>query len=61
LIMGLPESPIKKLVLKNVHISATKGMYLQQAQVTESDVVITPSSGPSTEYGPGVLVNGKQP
>lgn len=61
LIMGLPESPIKNLVLKNVDISAQRGMFIQRAQVTESGVMVTPASGPPVEYGPGVLINGKRP
>lgn len=61
MIMGLPESPIKNLVLKNVHIAASKGMFIQQADVTVSDVAITPSTGEAIEYGVGVLINGKKP
>lgn len=61
LIMGLPESPIENLTLKNVHITAVKGMFIQQAHITESNVTITPASGPAAQYGPGVLINGKQP
>ena len=60
-IMGLPESPIKKLLLRNVHISAAKGMLIQQAELTEDKVTIEPAAGPPAEYGPGVLVNGKKP
>lgn len=61
LIMGLPESPIENLTLKNVHISAAKGMFIQHAHIAESNVIITPASGPAAQYGPGVLTNGKKP
>ena len=61
LIMGLPESPIENLTLKNVHISAAKGMFIEQAHIAESNVTITPASGPAAQYGSGVLINGKQP
>jgi len=61
LIMGLPESPIKNLTLKNIHIAAAKGMFIQEAQVTESNVTVAPASGAPVQYGPGVLINGKSP
>ncbi len=59
LVMGLPESPIKNLVLKNVNISATAGMTVQYAQIAEGRVVITPASGDAVIRGPGVTINGK--
>jgi polygalacturonase len=58
-VMGLPESPIKNLVLKNVNISATTGMTIQYAQISEDRVVITPASGDAVSGGPGVTINGK--
>lgn len=61
LIMGLPESPIEKLKLNDVHISAVKGMVIQQAHITESNVTVTAASGPAEQYGPGVLINEKKP
>ena len=61
LIMGLPESPIKNLSLKNVNISAQRGMFIEQAQVTESGVTVTPASGLPVQYGPGAVINGKSP
>jgi polygalacturonase len=58
-IMGLPESPIKNLVLKNVTISAATGMKLQNVESTQSNVVITPTTGDPVTIGPGVTINGK--
>jgi len=58
-IMGLPESPIKNLVLKNVTIAATTGMTIQSAEITEEAVVVTPASGDAMTRGPGVTINGK--
>jgi polygalacturonase len=58
-IMGLPESPIKNLILKNVNISATTGMVLRNAEVTAEGLVITPVSGDAIARGPGVTINGK--
>ena len=58
-IMGLPESPIKGLVLKNVSISSATGMTIQNAELTESGMTITPASGDAVLRGPGVTINGK--
>ena len=59
MIMGLPESPVKNLVMKNVSISAVTGMTVSNAQITEENVVITPTSGEAVMRGPGVTINGK--
>jgi polygalacturonase len=58
-IMGLPESPIKNIVLKNVKITAATGMVIQNAQISDEGVVITPASGDAISRGPGVTINGK--
>jgi polygalacturonase len=58
-IMGLPESPIRNLILKNVTIAAATGMTIQNAQIVEQGVVITPESGDPMTRGPGVTINGK--
>jgi polygalacturonase len=58
-IMGLPESPIRNVVLRNVDISAKNGMTIQNAQITEKDLVIKPENGPAIQRGPGVTINGK--
>jgi hypothetical protein len=57
--MGLPESPIKNLVLKNVTISAATGMVIQNAQMKQESVVVTPGAGEAVSRGPGVTINGK--
>jgi polygalacturonase len=59
-IAGLPEAPIKNLTLKNVNISATTGMKIQNAQLTSEAVVITPTTGDPITRGPGVILNGKE-
>jgi len=56
-VQGLPESPIKNLVLKNVNITAKTGMLLQNVQVSKSNVVITPATGDPITQGPGVSIN----
>jgi polygalacturonase len=44
-IVGLPESPVKNVVLNNVKISAETGMTVGYAQVTGEGVVITAVQG----------------
>ena len=44
-IAGLPEAPIRNVVLNNVHIVAEKGLAISNAQVTGSGVVIHASDG----------------
>lgn len=55
-IMGLPESPIRRLVLTNIDISAERGMLIQHADVTEKDVLVKAATGPAVQAGPGVTV-----
>ena len=59
LVEGLPESPVKNLVLKNVNITADRGMVALYADITEDNVTITAKSGEALERGPGVTINGK--
>jgi polygalacturonase len=58
-IMGLPESPILGLTLRNVNLSATTGMTMQYAKITATGLKVTPASGEPITRGPGVTVNGK--
>ena len=44
-IIGLPESPVKDLLLKNVSISAAKGLSIAFAQVTLDHVVVNATQG----------------
>ena len=52
-IMGLPESPIRHVVLRNVEISATNGMMVQHADIKEKNVLVKAASGPAVQSGPG--------
>ena len=45
MIVGLPESPVKNVVLKNVKISAQHGMTVAYADVSGEGVVITAAEG----------------
>jgi polygalacturonase len=44
-IVGLPESPVLGLTMKNVHIAAKTGMSIAYATVAMDDVVVTPETG----------------
>ena len=45
-IVGLPESPVKNVVLRNVSLSADKGLTIGYADVTGENVKITAAEGP---------------
>lgn len=51
-IVGLPESPVKDVVLKNVDIQAKKGMTIAYATVTGSNVKVTAEDGKGITLGP---------
>jgi polygalacturonase len=44
-IIGLPESPVKNVVLNNVKLSAEEGLTICNAEVTGKGVVVTPAKG----------------
>jgi polygalacturonase len=44
-IIGLPESPVRRVILKNVSIHAAKGMTVGYAEVTGKNVSIQPQTG----------------
>jgi polygalacturonase len=51
-IVGLPESPVKDVVLKNVDIQAQKGMNIAYATVSASDLKVTAADGESITVAP---------
>ena len=55
-IMGLPESPIRNLVLRNIRLSGTKGMVIQYADVTKQNVQVQAETGPAIQAGPGANI-----
>jgi polygalacturonase len=57
-IVGLPESPVDHLVLKNVHIAAKTGMVIGYADAVFDDVTVTPEQGEAFKTGAGVNVKG---
>jgi polygalacturonase len=51
-IVGLPESPVKDIALKNVDIQATKGLQIAYATVTASNLKVTATDGQSITVAP---------
>jgi polygalacturonase len=51
-IIGLPEAPVKNLVMKNVDIQAKKGMQIAYAQVTGTNVKVTAAEGEGITVAP---------
>ena len=58
-IVGLPEAPVKDIVLKNVDIQAKTGMRIAYANVTFDGVTVTAAEGQSIEVAPSAKVTGK--
>jgi hypothetical protein len=54
--MGLPESPIRHVVLRNVDISAANGMVVQYADIAEKNVIVKAANGPAVQAGPGAAI-----
>jgi polygalacturonase len=58
-IYGLPESPIRNLILRHVHLSGEMGADMQYAQIKATDFVVTAATGDSITKGPGVELEQK--
>jgi polygalacturonase len=58
-IVGLPESPVKDIVLKNVDIQATKGLQIAYANVTASDLKVTATEGKNITVAPNATLTVK--
>lgn len=56
IIIGLPESPVLHLVLKNVSIRARKGLTISNAYVTGDNVIIQPQAGSPMTIAPSAKV-----
>ncbi|MDP9039005.1 MAG: glycoside hydrolase family 28 protein [Acidobacteriota bacterium] len=57
-IIGLPESPVLDLTLKNVHLEGKTGMSIAYATVTMDDVTVKPQTGPAMSIAPTATVTG---
>jgi hypothetical protein len=55
-VIGLPESPVKNLVMKNVEIEAKKGLQIAYAVVMASNVKVTASVGEGITVTPTAQV-----
>jgi len=56
-VYGLPESPVKNLTMKNVHLSADRGMTISNAQgVVLEDVKVTAAEGKDIDIRPSAKV-----
>ena len=55
-IVGLPESPVKGVVLNNINISATTGMTISDAEVTGEKVTVKAKSGKDIDILPTAKV-----
>jgi polygalacturonase len=58
-IVGLPESPVKDIVLKNVDIQATKGLQIAYAEVTASNLKVTATDGKNITVAPNAKLTVK--
>jgi polygalacturonase len=56
-IVGLPESPVKNVVLKNISIQAQKGLQVAYATVTGTNVEIKAAEGQAITVAPNATVN----
>lgn len=56
-IVGLPESPVLNLKMKNVHISAKTGATIQYADINTTGLVINAAQGKALMVGNGVKRN----
>jgi len=56
-IIGLPESPVKNVVLNNLKLSAEEGLTISNAEVTGKGVVVTGAKGEAITKLAGAKVN----
>ncbi len=58
-IVGLPEAPVKDILLKNVDLEAQTGMRIAYADVAFDHVTVKAAEGQAIEVAPSVKVTGK--
>jgi polygalacturonase len=58
-IVGLPESPVKDIALKNVDIQAQKGLQIAYAEVSASNLKVTAAEGQSITVAPNAKLTVK--
>jgi polygalacturonase len=57
IIVGLPESPVKNLMLKDINIAAETGMTVAYAEITGSGIHLIVASGEAMKVAPNAKVN----
>jgi polygalacturonase len=55
-IIGLPEAPVKNVILKNINIRAKKGMNIAYATVSGTNVAVTAEEGKGIAVAPNAIV-----
>ncbi len=55
-VYGLPESPVKALVMRHVRLSAEKGMVISDAEAVLDDVKVTAAQGKAIDVRPSARV-----
>jgi polygalacturonase len=58
-IVGLPESPVMDMTMKNVHLAGKTGLKVAYAKVTFDDVTVKPDSGEAIAVAPTATVTKK--
>jgi len=58
--VGLPESPVKDITLKNVHITAATGMTISDAVVVGDNISVKADSGKDIDVLPSATVTIKK-
>jgi polygalacturonase len=58
-IVGLPESPVMDMTLKNVHLAGKTGLAVAYAKVTMDDVTVKPDTGEAIKVAPTATVTKK--
>jgi polygalacturonase len=58
-IVGLPESPVFDMTLKNVHLAGKTGLSVAYAKVKFDDVTVKPDTGDAIKVAPTATVTGK--
>lgn len=61
IIVGLLESPISNLVLRNVHVTADSGLIVRNATVIDHDVTLTVKNGPAITKQAGSHIEARDP
>ena len=58
-IVGLPESPVLKMTMKNVHLAGKTGLSVAYAKVVMHDVTVKPDTGEGIKVAPTATVTKK--